>query len=204
MIGFLASVLFTSICWISIPFSKENILSNMNQILALFVFVNHWLAQWLRVAAVVCLPIFQWCSAIGGSARQWLNVMFHDLYGFGLGHKTASYLSLHKSLYIYDKGFLKYLWKHTFIFFSVVPWCCYLSTYNNDALETTPGLNHASTIPQTKQVGRGIELWNRDTMVAYRDDPFLDSSGRTPRVHGRRNSYLKNGGWKLFAGCLGR
>lgn len=28
------------------------------------------------------------------------------------------------------------------------------------------------------QVGRGIELWNRDTMVAYREDPFLDSSGR--------------------------
>ena len=28
------------------------------------------------------------------------------------------------------------------------------------------------------KVGRGIELWNRDTMVAYREDPFLDSSGR--------------------------
>lgn len=30
--------------------------------------------------------------------------------------------------------------------------------------------------PRTK-VGRGIELWNRDTMMAYREDPFLDSSG---------------------------
>ena len=27
------------------------------------------------------------------------------------------------------------------------------------------------------EVGRGIELWNRDTMMAYREDPFLDPSG---------------------------
>ena len=27
------------------------------------------------------------------------------------------------------------------------------------------------------EVGRGIELWNRDTMMAYREDPFLDSTG---------------------------
>eukprot|EP00435_Cladocopium_sp_Y103_P014344 s363_g3.t1 len=31
------------------------------------------------------------------------------------------------------------------------------------------------------KVGRGIELWNRDTMMAYREDPFLDSSGSTAR-----------------------
>lgn len=31
------------------------------------------------------------------------------------------------------------------------------------------------------KVGRGIEFWNKDTMVAYRDDPFLDSSGSTAR-----------------------
>jgi len=32
------------------------------------------------------------------------------------------------------------------------------------------------------RVGRGIELWNRDTMMAYRDDPFLDASGNDARA----------------------
>eukprot|EP00913_Durusdinium_trenchii_P001378 g1275.t1 len=33
----------------------------------------------------------------------------------------------------------------------------------------------------TAKVGRGIELWNRDTMMAYREDPFLDPSGSKAR-----------------------
>ncbi|CAE7480613.1 unnamed protein product [Symbiodinium necroappetens] len=31
------------------------------------------------------------------------------------------------------------------------------------------------------KVGRGIELWNRDRMMAYREDPFLDQSGTKAR-----------------------
>eukprot|EP00931_Biecheleriopsis_adriatica_P049956 TRINITY_DN28912_c0_g1_i1.p1 TRINITY_DN28912_c0_g1~~TRINITY_DN28912_c0_g1_i1.p1 ORF type:complete len:497 (+),score=100.37 TRINITY_DN28912_c0_g1_i1:130-1620(+) len=40
-----------------------------------------------------------------------------------------------------------------------------------------PFVKHTCTKVVAK-VGRGIELWNHDTMMAYRDDPFQTSDGR--------------------------